>query len=98
MQLVAKDLGITERFKLFSNGQEVLDFLHCFFYEQTSVRPKNSAQFIQPIKLILLDINMPILDGLETLKMVKQLFEKYEDKQIQRPMISYLSQNDYSVM
>ena len=64
MQLVAQDLGITERFKLFSNGQEVLNFLHSLFDEQTFVRPENSAQFIQPIKLILLDINMPILDGL----------------------------------
>ena len=76
----------------------MLDFLHSLFDEQTFASPENSAQFIQPIKLILLDINMPILDGLETLKMVKQLFEKYEDKQIQRPMISYLSQSDYSVM
>ena len=41
---------------------------------------------------------MPILDGLETLKMVKQKYTLYQDKQIQRPMICHLSQTNYSVM
>ena len=30
MQLAAQDLGVTERLKLFSNGQEVLSFLEAF--------------------------------------------------------------------
>ena len=32
---------------------------------------------IQPVRLILLDINMPVLDGFETLKKIKEIFEAH---------------------
>ena len=47
---------------------------------------------------MLLDINMPILNGLETLKKIKELFETNDEKKLMRPMICYLSQFDYANM
>ena len=32
---------------------------------------------IQPVRLVLLDINMPVLDGFETLKKVKEIFDAH---------------------
>ena len=34
---------------------------------------------IQPIPLVILDINMPILDGLQTAKKIKQMFIDLND-------------------
>ena len=48
--------------------------------------------------LILLDINMPILNGLETLKLIKSRFEAREEQRLMRPMICYLSQLNYKPM
>ena len=39
----------------------------------------NRAQQFQPITLILLDINMPVLDGFETLKRIKEIFTEHNE-------------------
>ena len=46
--------------------------------------------------LLLLDINMPILNGFDTLKLVKERFREYDETVLMRPMICYLSQLDYT--
>ena len=70
---------------------------------------------MQPVSLLLLDINMPILNGLQVLLKVKEKFELTEKKlaeiestedqpastsklRVVRPLIAYLSQNDYGQM
>ena len=56
------------------------------------------------MSLLLLDINMPVLDGYETLKKVKQLFKDYNKNidinspMLLRPMICYLSSIEHQVM
>ena len=37
------------------------------------------TQTKQPISLIILDINMPIMDGMQTAKRVKQLYDEYNE-------------------
>ena len=39
---------------------------------------------LQPVSLLLLDINMPIINGLETLKLVKDKFKRHNTRQNQR--------------
>ena len=54
--------------------------------------------FYQPVSLVLLDINMPILNGLETLKLIKEQYSIYNKDKLVRPMICYLSQMNYTTM
>ena len=54
---------------MFDNGQDALNHISdvlCNIYRDFH---------IQPISLLLLDINMPILDGMQTAKKVKQIYE-----------------------
>ena len=39
----------------------------------------NFEETIQPVPLVILDINMPILDGLQTAKKIKQMFVDLND-------------------
>ena len=41
---------------------------------------------------------MPILDGLETLKLIKEQYSVYNKDKLVRPMICYLSQLNYANM
>ena len=79
---------------VFSNGQEVVKY----FDELLRTWPTDSFRRRQPVSLLLLDINMPVLNGYETLLRVKQTFSEFNDKQgpdgpkVVRPMICYMSQ------
>ena len=63
------------------------------------VRPQ---AVIQPVSLLILDINMPILNGFETKKTIEELFVKFNnrmsaeqpDTTVLRPLICYLSAFD----
>ena len=46
--------------------------------------------------LVLLDINMPILNGLDTLKLIKEKYKAFDEKRLVRPMLCYLSSLNYS--
>ncbi len=59
-----QDYGLAERLVMFANGQEVVDYFDELLDDKNEIP-------IQPVSLLLLDINMPILDGLETLRLVK---------------------------
>lgn len=58
-----RDLGIQDKLVLSITGKEVIDFLDIVLNNMAETNG-----LIQPISLILLDINMPIMDGLECLK------------------------------
>ena len=63
---------------MFSNGDEVVKYV----IKTISEIYDGSLPYIrQPISLLLLDINMPILNGLETLVKVKSIFEEYNSTQ-----------------
>ena len=56
----------------------------------------------QPVSLLILDINMPIITGLQAAAKIKELYENVgRDKggsKIIRPLIVFLSQLDYGRM
>lgn len=57
-----RDSGVNNEIKRFCNGEKVWQFLEG---TGTEIRDKNCAY------LLLLDINMPLMDGLEVLKNIK---------------------------
>lgn len=58
-----KDSGITNKIKHFVNGVDVVDFL------ESESQKENQDEV--PSYLLLLDINMPKMDGIEVLKRLK---------------------------
>ena len=74
MSLQDLNISNTNRLKMFTNGQEVIDFLqNLLAYVQNDDQEESQAPR-QPVTLVLLDINMPILNGLETMKLIKEMF------------------------
>ena len=74
IQLELDDLCSKEKVRMFSDGKEVIEFLDHYLGELTleSESPK------QPISLVLLDIHMPTLDGIETLKKIKERYAEFD--------------------
>ena len=95
-----KEIGLQECLVDFANGQEVVDYFTRILLQLAEER----KQVVQPVSLLLLDINMPVLNGHETLKKVKQLFKDFNESSglnsplVLRPMICYLSSTENDVM
>ena len=71
-----EELDIANQLTLFNNGQEVIEHLEDILVAvQTFEIDQN--QPIQPVKLLLLDINMPIMNGFDTLIGVQTLYNKH---------------------
>ena len=94
------DLGLTDRLMMFSNGRDAVQHFDWMLKQERSQQhPKRP----QPVSLIFLDINMPIMTGLEAIKLIKQKYEeanlrvqseKEDGWQIVRPVIFFFSQFD----
>ena len=93
------DLGLADRVVILSNGGEALSFFESFFecLKNNDSKRNTTSNHYQPISLLMLDINMPIMTGMEVCKAVKQFYSKHNatadvDKKVLRPVICYLSQ------
>ena len=97
--MAIQDLGISnERLILFQDGQQVVDFFDTLLASLPQSSLEAGGAPLQPVALVLLDISMPILSGLETLKQIKKNYGKYDEARLKRPLICYLSQLSYSPM
>ena len=64
------DISLSMNLKIFSNGQEVIENLDSQLQE-LELKENENQKTVQPVSLLLLDINMPILNGLDTVVLVK---------------------------
>ena len=78
MQVQFKELNILDTLVLFEDGLEVVEYFKMLI---DSFNSESSLKVIQPASLILLDINMPNLDGHETAVRVKEMFDKFNQTQ-----------------
>ena len=76
MEINFYEIRIVDKLKIFSNGKEVVDHFDKIFedLEKHRSEEQSKASTVQPVSLLLLDINMPIVTGIEALKQIK---EKY---------------------
>jgi CheY-like chemotaxis protein len=80
-KMLIKKIGITDHIETVLNGQQALDYL-----TNSGKYEKSASTFPQPM-LILLDINMPVMDGWE----FAEAFSKLEENQKGKTIIVMLS-------
>ena len=61
-------MQIADKLQTFTDGQGVIEHFEKILRELPEIKDGNP---VQPVSLLLLDINMPVKDGFQTLKEVK---------------------------
>ena len=72
MKLHFKEIMKTERLEIFSDGEETISY----FKDLLNLlnRIGDCEKTMQPVSLLLLDINMPLVNGIDTLKAIKEIY------------------------
>ena len=105
------ELGIEENLVVHQDGAAVVQYFEELL-KSLNINAAGRANKLplQPVSLLLLDINMPILTGIEVMQKVEAMFQKmnaeYQNdvlhggntKVVLRPMICYYSQHDRYTM
>ena len=74
VQMSFNDIGLQSKLKIFSNGMETVEYF-------TNVLSQSGMfEIKQPISLLILDLNMPVLNGYDCAKQIKQLYKEYNQK------------------
>ena len=96
MRVNFNELEIKDKLLVFSDGQEVFDYIEDVLNYLKQEPVDFSERPIQPISLLLLDINMPNITGLEALKMIKQKYREVNEElvKLQREEESRERHND----
>lgn len=83
IRIKMEHLGINDRVSIFSDGQEtvqhierVVNSIEFNCLDLDSINASDTA--VQPISLLLLDINMPMLNGFQVQTQVKSMFAQVE--------------------
>ena len=94
LSMTLDELGLSKRLTLFSNGFEVVEYIEEML-KSISVSPDVVSE--QPVSLLILDLNMPIMHGLEASQKVKELYDshnKRSETKLARPIIVLCSQHN----
>ena len=75
MKMHFNDLGVVKQLTIFSDGKEVVDYFEALLQDIDSKQAEWTEGAKQPISLLLLDINIPIINGLDVFVRVKQMFK-----------------------
>ena len=73
MKLNFKELGKPDKLEMFSDGKETVDFFDGLLNQFEEDRDSSNKE-LQPVSLLLLDINMPLMNGIDALKQIKEKF------------------------
>ena len=84
IRLNFSDIGLENRLEMFSNGSEVLNQFQKMFdeYAEKGLPLTEHMTAFQPVRLLLLDINMPIMPGMTVCKEVMLLYKSYNERVI----------------
>ena len=104
---VSMDFDLSGRFKTYVNGKMLLDAFDQIlgtFDELQELSDSTLKQTLQPVTVVFLDINMPVIDGLETAKLLKEKVDTFNKKvddlgwktKVLRPLLIHLTQYDNS--
>ena len=78
LKSIDEDFVMGKRLIVACNGQQILDYLDTLLLSFDNDEFEGKA--IQPVALLFLDINMPILNGLKTVKLVKERYKTLNEK------------------
>ena len=79
LQLSMKEAGVADRLSMFGDGKETIDYFKELL-DNILHDPDQVPDIIQPVSLLLLDINMPGISGIEATKQVKRLFNDANER------------------
>ena len=95
VELKVQDLSLKNKLVMLSNGQEACTFFEAALNDIQTSKP--SAQ--RHVALLLIDINMPIMTGMQAVKIIRQKYEELNriqreqgKEQVARPAILYFTQ------
>ncbi len=96
MRDICKNLGLSNRLIVFSDGKKVVDFFQKLYIEQT-LRPATvQGDVLQDVAIVILDINLPVMPGNEVIVQLKVFFDTNNIDA--RPVTCYLSHTREEVM
>ena len=67
------------RFLLCEDGEKVLEAIDKHLLRIDDSELLKEGQALQPVSLVILDINMPVIDGLKATALIKEKFSKLND-------------------
>ena len=98
LSMALDELGLAKRLSLFSNGKEVVNFFEEML-KGDNVDPDVGSE--KPVSLLILDVNMPIMHGLQASQKVKELYDAYNtcnETKLVRPVIVLCSQHNLTTI
>lgn len=73
------DIGIRDRLTMFSGGLATVTWFREML-NHINLQDLKGDKVIQPVSLLILDINMPDITGIEVLKHVKKAYDDINEK------------------
>ena len=74
MKLNFNELDKPDKLEIFSDGKETVEFFDNLLNQFKEDSRDSPSTTLQPVSLLLLDINMPLVNGIDALKQIKEKF------------------------